>query len=40
MTRRDLQLFCERYMQEFTQGTSVSLTYPPLFIIIDKKKKV
>ena len=26
-TRRDLQLFCERYTQEFTQGASVSLTY-------------
>ena len=23
-TRRDLQLFCERYMQEFTQGTSAT----------------
>ena len=37
-TRRDLQLFCERYMQEFTQGTSVSLTYHPIYIIAKKKK--
>ena len=37
-TRRDLQLFCERYTQEFTQGTSVSLTYHPIYIISKKKK--
>ena len=37
-TRRDLQLFCERYTQEFTQGTSVSLTYHPIYIIAKKKK--
>ena len=37
-TRRDLQLFCERYMQEFTQGASVSLTYHPIYIIAKKKK--
>lgn len=36
-TRRDLQLFCERYMQEFTQGTSVSLTYHPIYIIAKRK---
>ena len=36
-TRRDLQLFCERYTQEFTQGTSVSLTYHPIYIIAKKK---
>jgi len=37
-TRRDLQLFSERYTQEFTQGTSVSLTYHPIYIIAKKKK--
>ena len=37
-TRRDLQYFCERYTQEFTQGTSVSLTYHPIYIIAKKKK--
>ena len=37
-TRRDLQLFCERYTQEFTQGASVSLTYHPIYIIAKKKK--
>lgn len=37
-TRRDLQHFCERYTQEFTQGTSVSLTYHPIYIIAKKKK--
>lgn len=37
-TRRDLQLFCERYTQEFTLGTSVSLTYHPIYIIAKKKK--
>ena len=38
LTRRDLQHFCERYTQEFTQGTSVSLTYHPIYIIAKKKK--
>lgn len=37
-TRRDLQHFCECYMQEFTQGTSVSLTYHPIYIIAKKKE--
>lgn len=37
-TRRDLQLFSERYTQEFTQGDSVSLTYHPIYIIAKKKK--
>ena len=37
-TRRDLQLFSERYTQEFTQGTSVSLTYHPIYIIAKKKE--
>ncbi len=36
-TRRDLQLFSERYTQEFAQGTSVSLTYHPIYIIAKKK---
>lgn len=36
-TRRDLQLFSERYTQEFTQGTSVSLTYHPIYIIAKRK---
>lgn len=37
-TRRDLQHFCERYTREFTQGTSVSLTYHPIYIIAKKKE--
>ena len=38
-TRRDLQHFCERYTQEFTQGTSVSLTYHPIYMICKKQGK-
>ena len=37
-TRRDLQRFSERYTQEFTRGTSVSLTYHPIYIIAKKKE--
>ncbi len=37
-TRRDLQLFSERYTKEFAQGTSVSLTYHPIYIIAKKKE--
>lgn len=37
-TRRDLQLFCERYTRQFAQGTSVSLTYHPIYIIAKKKE--
>lgn len=37
-TRRDLQQFCDRYTQEFNQGTSVSLTYHPIYIIAKKKE--
>lgn len=37
-TRRDMQDFCERYTQEFTQGTTVSLTYHPIYIIAKKKQ--
>lgn len=38
-TRRDLQLFSERYTQDFTQGDSVSLTYHPIYIIAKKKEE-
>lgn len=37
-SRRDLLQFCERYTQEFTQGTTVSLTYHPIYIIAKKKE--
>lgn len=37
-SRKDIRLFCERYAQEFTQGSSVSLTYHPIYIIAKKKK--
>lgn len=37
-TRRDLHLFCERYVQKFNQGSSVYLTYHPIYIIAQKKE--
>lgn len=36
-TRRDLHCFCERYAREFSQGSSVSLTYHPIYIVAQKK---
>ena len=37
-TRRDLYHFCERYTQKFSQGSTVSLTYHPIYIIAKKKR--
>ena len=37
-SRKDIRLFCERYVQEFTKDASVSLTYHPIYIIAKKKK--
>lgn len=37
-TRRDLHHFSERYSRQFSQGTSVSLTYHPIYIIARKKR--
>lgn len=37
-TRRDLHHFCERYTRQFSQGTTVSLTYHPIYIIAKKKE--
>ena len=37
-TRRDIHRFCECYTRQFQQGTTVSLTYHPIYIIAKKKE--
>ncbi|MDD3037833.1 malonyl-ACP O-methyltransferase BioC [Bacteroides sp.] len=37
-TRGDLHHFCECYTRQFSQGSTVSLTYHPIYIIAKKKK--
>lgn len=37
-TRRDIHRFCEQYVRQFSQGSSVTLTYHPIYIIAKKKE--
>lgn len=37
-TRAQLTQFCEKYMQSFGKGSTVSLTYHPIYIIAKKKE--
>lgn len=37
-TRQDLNRFCEQYHRLFSTGSSVSLTYHPIYIIAKKKE--
>ena len=37
-TRRDISRFCEQYIRNFSQDSSVTLTYHPIYIIAKKKE--
>ena len=38
-TKRKLMYFCEEYIRQFSRGSSVTLTYHPIYIIAKKKEQ-